>query len=200
MRPRGAMARDVLAAGLLILVAALAAAALQARQGRALAGSARIIDGDTIRLDGAVVRLRGIDAPELRQTCTGADGAEHACGRLSARYLETLVGASAVTCAGRGTDRYGRLLGDCSVGSGASGIALNRTMVEAGWAVAFGDHERVQAMARADKRGMWAWDFEQPADWRRRVAAEAGAGRPAIGPGALVRRARAAVGWRGHNE
>lgn len=176
------------------------AASLQAWQSRTLSGPVLVVDGDTIRLDGQIVRLRGIDAPELDQTCTGGDGAEHACGRLSARHLEVLIGESAVACSGHDADRYGRFLGDCLAGAGTTGTALNRAMVEAGWAVAFGGHERAEATARADNRGMWAWTFERPSDWRRRTAIRSGEALPTPGPGALFRRVRAIIGLGGHNE
>src|SRR4051794_5138793 len=39
-----------------------------------------VFDGDTIRLDGDVIRLFGIDAPEGKQTCRGADGEDWDCG------------------------------------------------------------------------------------------------------------------------
>lgn len=200
MGRRRARLRDLLTAGCLIATVALAAAALQAWNSWTLNAAARVTDGDTIRLGDVPVRLRGIDAPELDQTCTGGDGAVHACGQLSAGYLETLIGTAQVTCTGHDTDRYGRFLGDCRAGAGATAITLNETMVASGWAVAFGDHRGAEARARADKRGLWAWQFERPADWRKRAAAKAGETLPAGGPGGLFRRARALVGWSGHNE
>ena len=39
--------------------------------GAELAGTARVIDGDTIEVAGTRVRLWGIDAPEHDQTCQG---------------------------------------------------------------------------------------------------------------------------------
>ncbi|QBK31070.1 thermonuclease family protein [Roseitalea porphyridii] len=192
--------RDLVTAALLIGAVTVTAAALQDWNSRTLEGTAVVTDGDTIRLMGEPVRLRGIDAPELEQLCIGGDGAEHACGRLSSAYLETLIAARPVACIGHDTDRYGRFLGDCRAGAGATATDLNEAMVASGWAVAYGDHERAEARARGDKRGLWAWEFERPADWRRRVAAETGESVPAGGAGAFVRRARALVGWSGHNE
>ena len=197
---RGRRVRDVLAAAILIGAVAFAAATLQGWNSRTVQGIARVTDGDTIRLRGEPVRLRGIDAPEVGQVCTGGDGAEHACGRLASEYLETLIAARPVACTGHDTDRYGRFLGDCRAGTGATATGLNEAMVASGWAVAYGDHERAEARARGERRGLWAWRFERPADWRRRTAAEAGEPLPAGGAGAIVRRARALVGWRGHNE
>jgi endonuclease YncB( thermonuclease family) len=42
-----------------------------------LVGRARVIDGDTIDLAGARIRLEGIDAPESDQSC-----ADSACARI----------------------------------------------------------------------------------------------------------------------
>jgi endonuclease YncB( thermonuclease family) len=39
------------------------------------------IDGDTLKSSTTEVRLYGIDAPELAETCTDANGKEWACGR-----------------------------------------------------------------------------------------------------------------------
>src|SRR5690349_20802189 len=47
-----------------------------------------VTDGDTLRLDGAPVRLWGVDAPELRQTCASAPGSPPApAGRLARDHL-----------------------------------------------------------------------------------------------------------------
>jgi endonuclease YncB( thermonuclease family) len=72
------------------------------------------------------VRLEGIDAPEQRQSCTGDKGLEVACGKLASKALARLIGAAAVTCVLLGKDRYGRLLGECSIDS----TSLNKAMVQ----------------------------------------------------------------------
>ncbi|MCX7342193.1 MAG: thermonuclease family protein, partial [Hyphomicrobiales bacterium] len=43
-------------------------------------GIARVVDGDTLNLEGLGVRLHGIDAPETAQRCTDAQGRDYACG------------------------------------------------------------------------------------------------------------------------
>ena len=40
-----------------------------------ITGKPRIIDGDTLQISNTKIRLHGIDAPEMRQTCTTSKGA-----------------------------------------------------------------------------------------------------------------------------
>jgi endonuclease YncB( thermonuclease family) len=39
-----------------------------------IVGRARVLDGDSIAVAGVAIRIFGIDAPEWRQRCRGADG------------------------------------------------------------------------------------------------------------------------------
>jgi endonuclease YncB( thermonuclease family) len=143
--------------GLLILLAAR----LDRFETRKAEGSAIVNDGDSLTLGTERIRMRGIDAPEYQQICR-KDGADYACGRLARQALVRLISGNPVTCSGWQRDRYGRLLGDCKAG----GKDLNRAQVEAGWAIAYGDYETEQAVARAGKAGIWAGTFDQPQDWR----------------------------------
>ena len=43
-------------------------------------GPARVIDGDTLEVQGERIRLHGIDAPEIRQLCR-LDGKPWQCGK-----------------------------------------------------------------------------------------------------------------------
>jgi endonuclease YncB( thermonuclease family) len=150
------------------LVLAVAAAVLAAgreavRHASAsiVAGRAEVIDGDSLRVGGMDLRLEGIDAPEYRQTCR-RDGAPEPCGRQAREALVALVSRGVPRCRVEGHDRYGRGLARCSMGE----QDVNRAMVEQGHAVAFGDYERAEAEARAARRGIWATEFQRPADWR----------------------------------
>ncbi|MBK5957413.1 hypothetical protein CCR97_04210 [Rhodoplanes elegans] len=135
----------------------------------AAAGEVVVIDGDTLTLGDAVVRLAGIDAPEMRQTCASASGRPYACGLEARRALVDLVQGRDVTCTITGRDRYGRQLGVCRTSVGE----LNAAMVRAGWAVDYtryshGRWARDEAAARDAKRGLWrGGTFEMPEDWRR---------------------------------
>ncbi len=51
-----------------------------------VAGTASVIDGDTIEVHGQRIRLHGIDAPESRQLCR-LDGKPWQCGKDAANAL-----------------------------------------------------------------------------------------------------------------
>jgi endonuclease YncB( thermonuclease family) len=133
------------------------------RTGRPLSGVARAVDGDTIRLAGRRVRLVGIDAPELAQTCTGPDGQEWRCGAAARTEMAHLIANGTVGCSTSGDDVYGRPLADCHVGD----VDLGRAMVVAGLAVADGNFTREEAAARQARVGIWNGSFTRPAIWRR---------------------------------
>ncbi|MGX7927749.1 thermonuclease family protein [Tsuneonella sp. HG094] len=111
------------------------------------------------------VRLFGIDAPEGQQTCT-RDGAAWSCGEEAARQLGSLIAGQQVVCRGRGNDDYGRTIAVCQ----ASGLELNRTMVQQGWAVAFRNYSAAyiadEERAKASKLGIWNSTFTMPVEWR----------------------------------
>jgi endonuclease YncB( thermonuclease family) len=57
-----------------------------------------VIEGDTIEIDGHRIRILDIDAPELEQSCIGADGSAWPCGRSAALALSNWIGARRVDC------------------------------------------------------------------------------------------------------
>ena len=73
------------------------------------------IDGDTLRAaNGAEYRLYGMDAPELHQSCTEANGKSWLCGRAAKAKLTTLIKGGNVNCEERAKDRFGRIVAICS--------------------------------------------------------------------------------------
>jgi endonuclease YncB( thermonuclease family) len=154
------MLRDTVFACLL-LVGALAARSSSAD----LAGPAKVIDGDTIVVAGERVRLHGIAAPELHQTCT-AYGQSLACGRTSAEWLREHLNGRQVECVGHARDRYQRLLAVCYVG----GEDQNERIVREGWALAYrrysADYVQPEAEAKRAGAGIWRGEFTPPWEWR----------------------------------
>jgi endonuclease YncB( thermonuclease family) len=127
------------------------------------------MDGDTIRAaNGAEYRLFGIDAPELAQTCSEANGKSWLCGRAAKARLTTLMKGGNVNCEPRATDRFGRTVAVCS----AAGVPdLGEAMVRDGYAVDLGGaagnpYRDAEAEAQTAKRGIWRGAFERPSDWR----------------------------------
>ena len=53
-----------------------------------ITGKPRIVDGDTIHINQTKIRLHGIDAPEMKQTCRTSEGKEQMCGVLAKQALE----------------------------------------------------------------------------------------------------------------
>ena len=81
-----------------------------------LQGEARAIDGDTLQVGDTRLRLHGIDAPELRQTCEDSAGAVWSCRRRAASELAAAVASGEIHCISRERDRYQRLIAICWAG------------------------------------------------------------------------------------
>ena len=160
-----------LVVALLLLLGLLAAYAYKRWSTPSLAphvGTAWVADGDSIEISGARIRLQGIDAPELDQTCLDPEGRSWPCGRTAARELRTHIRDRELTCKPTGADRYQRILAICALPDGSE---VNAWMIRQGWAVAsghVGSYQSEQDEARAGQRGLWAGRFDWPWDWRRR--------------------------------
>ncbi len=131
-----------------------------------ISGQARVVDGDTLAIAGQRIRLRGIDAPETRQTCR-RDGRRWACGKAATKAMRRLVGQNAVRCEGRDRDRHGRAVAACF----AAGRDLQRALVRQGLALAYRRYSTryvpEEDAARAERIGLWSGEFTEPWRWRR---------------------------------
>ena len=119
-----------------------------------IAGTASVIDGDTIEIHGQRIRLSGFDAPERGARC----GAINVYQKASLA-LAGIIGLHTVTCVSQGTDRYGRIVATCSV----EGIDLGHELVRKGWARDWPQYsQRTYAedeiSARVSARGIWGLD------------------------------------------
>jgi len=142
--------------------------ALAPARAEILAGPANGLDEDSIAVGAERVRLWGIDAPDLGQTCMRANK-PWACGRDSARALDRLVGGKQVRCLVILRDKVRRLVvGDCTLG----GESLSRWMIVNGHAIMntrqTDAYAKEEAEAREAKRGIWGSTFELPWEWRAR--------------------------------
>jgi endonuclease YncB( thermonuclease family) len=153
---------DYLLTGTILGLLTLVVVRVQQIETVSQAGIARIVDGDSLELNGERIRLEGIDAPEFDQMCKTV-GKVVACGQEARRRLRDLTGSNRLTCKGWQRDKYGRLLAVCE----ADGKVVNREMVRSGWALAYGGYGAEENEARRGKLGLWAGQFERPQDFRR---------------------------------
>lgn len=167
---------SALSALLLFLVAGLAAPIFA----HTLDGTVvKVHDGDTITVDPGrgerlVVRLQGIDAPELSQ----------AFGREARQHLTSLLLGQRVQIHWKKKDRHGRLVGKVLL----AGRDVDRELLLAGFAWHFKRYEQEQSAedrlayqaaetdARAERAGLWR-DEAPVAPWTHREAKRIGASR-----------------------
>lgn len=151
------MKRRLFAATLIVTACSSSMAATQVR----------VIDGDTLSIDGSTYRLHGIDAPEVGQRCDLSSGKTWQCGRAALERLQDLVAGKRVTCEARGQDGYGRTIAVCRAG----GVDLNAILILDGLAWAFRkystDYALEEQQAQAAERGIWqaptdpAWVYRE---------------------------------------
>lgn len=131
-----------------------------------LVGPVTVTDGDSLRMGAKRMRLFGIDAPELSQTCRTEQRVKWACGRYVAEKLRDMLANRIVTCQPLDRDRYGRTVARCLV----EGSDIGAWMVESGYALAYQKYSQdyLPAELRAEKAdlGLWAGAVQTPAAYR----------------------------------
>ena len=131
-----------------------------------LADSLKVIDGDTIVLNGEKIRFSGIDAPEYDQDCMNGDKKIY-CGMFSKVLLTKKIGDEIPKCIREGKDVYGRTLAECFV----NGESLSSFLVRHGYAFAYRKYSKKfikdEEYAKKIKIGMWSMEFEFPWDYRK---------------------------------
>lgn len=117
----------------------------------------RVVDGDTLEIDGVVYRLNGIDAPEHGQRC-----GDWACGSDATEALVDIVKGRQVACDPISQDGYGRTIATCFVGD----VDIGGSLVDKGLAWAFVKYSdayaRVETAARHHSLGIWSGDYLPP--------------------------------------
>jgi len=126
----------------------------------------KIVDGDTIHLNGEKIRFTGIDTPELKQTCL-KEGIKDLCGVTAKQILIDKIGNDNVVCISEGKDQYKRTLAECFV----SNESLSSYLVRSGYAFAYRRYSKKfvpdEDYARINKIGMWSMEFDYPWDYRK---------------------------------
>ncbi|MDA9956279.1 thermonuclease family protein [Candidatus Pelagibacter sp.] len=126
----------------------------------------KVVDGDTIHLNGEKIRFTGIDTPELKQTCI-KEGIENPCGVTAKKILINKIANNTVECISEGKDQYKRILAECFVNN----ESLSSYLVRSGYAFAYRKYSKNfipdEDYARINKLGMWSMEFDYPWDYRK---------------------------------
>lgn len=132
----------------------------------AIIGNPEVVDGDGLVIGPIRIRLHGIDAPELGQSCADPAGGTWPCDKAAAERLEVLIGGGEVTCEPLDRDAYGRIIARCTAGD----VDLAETLTAEGLVWAFrrysDDYAPVEDQARSTGRGIWQAATEPPWDYR----------------------------------
>ena len=130
----------------------------------------RVIDADTIEVNGKKVRLNGIDAPESGQNCEDAQNKSYKCGIKATDALKELLSSRdnmSLNWEFSGKDVYGRFIGECRLGT----LNINAWLVQKGWALAYRKYSskyvQSENEAKINKAGIWSGKFIEPWNWRR---------------------------------
>eukprot|EP01017_Pseudomicrothorax_dubius_P016089 TRINITY_DN1830_c0_g1_i1.p1 TRINITY_DN1830_c0_g1~~TRINITY_DN1830_c0_g1_i1.p1 ORF type:complete len:180 (+),score=32.09 TRINITY_DN1830_c0_g1_i1:510-1049(+) len=133
------------------------------------ASELRIVDGDTIKAGGQRIRLFGIDAPEMDQTCWDKRKREWPCGVRAKDFLVDFIQDKKLACEVEDVDRYKRLVATCRTEEGSD---IAEALVKAGLAVPYTRYtKRYQEHAedaRESNQGIWSGGFEVPEQHRKK--------------------------------
>ena len=129
-------------------------------------GIAHVVDGDTIHIEKNKIRLHGIDAPEIDQTCTIKDKVWN-CGIESSLELKKLILDNNISCVVSDIDKYNRYIAECFINN----QNINELMVKNGWAIAYRyyslDFIDDEEIAKNNKAGIWKGEFLDPYLFRK---------------------------------
>lgn len=130
-----------------------------------ITGTAKALDGDTLDFTGIRIDLAGIDAPELKQTCT-SDSGERACGEEAKSLLSELIKGQELSCQSQSISSDGITLAVCE----RAGLDIGLAMIESGLVIALPEapeaYAQAEALRQTHKIGIWSGDFEKPELWR----------------------------------
>ncbi len=140
---------------------------------RLIEGRAVALSGDMLKVGNVVVRLTGIEAPEIEQRCGAGGKKTWPCGEAAKEVLSKVVRGKSVSCSMSGADQAGRSLASCRVEG--TDIAVN--LVRQGHVFAqqgmFARYTSVEAEARGAKAGVWRSTTPRPTEWRAKRWEEA---------------------------
>ena len=136
-------------------------------------GISRVVSGDTLTMNGRVIKLFGVAAPDLSQTCADSSGRGYKCGYQAVSWLSGWLAENEIKCHIIAEDENGILTSVCMLGPYDIGAAL----INSGWAVADTRQTKIyvpyQNQALSNRRGLWQGEFYMPWDWEKILARKA---------------------------
>ncbi len=133
----------------------------------AVEGYAEAVTGAMLGIEGLHVKLFGVEAPYMQQTCTSKFGQSYNCGQVSRNWLQDWLQGKIVRCHIISPEKKGRATGVCF----SQGYDVGAVIVNAGWAVAYTKNTDIyvpyEQQAGTKKRGLWAGTFYKPWDWKK---------------------------------
>lgn len=129
-------------------------------------GQAKALTGDVMTIGKERVVLKGIEAPEVRQTCQDEGGRDWRCGRSALNALRRITGYENVVCTVSETDAAGRKVSDCRIGDtniAAELVKEGHVFAQTGLFRSYGDEEDA---AKAARRGIWQGEAQRPMEFR----------------------------------
>jgi len=143
---------------------------------KVISGKAKVIDGDTIKINKIKIRLFGIDAPEKNQICKKRYISflifnfqkDYKCGEKSTLALLKKLKDRQVKCIiKKNKDRYNRSIGTCYI----KNQDINEWLVKNGYAIAYKKYSKKYVLdeqyAKENELGIWKGAFTEPEKWRR---------------------------------
>tara|TARA_B100001057_G_scaffold335040_1_gene335674 strand:- start:312 stop:839 length:528 start_codon:yes stop_codon:yes gene_type:complete len=149
---------------------------VKSQEATIISGIAKVIDGDTLRIENNKIRLFGIDAPEKKQYCKKplisfsflTFNKRYQCGKISMDKLKIKINNQFIMCKSSNKDRYKRFIAECYKDQ----VNINKWMVSNGYAVAYKKYSKKflvqENIAKKEGLGLWAGTFEMPWEWRKK--------------------------------
>lgn len=130
-----------------------------------ISGKASVHDGDSLNIHGTKVRLWGIDAPELQQSCQ-QNGKEIKCGVAAREGLKAIIADQPVRCVKKDIS-YDRMVAQCFVGQvDVAQAVIRRGLAISEWYHSKAPYQADEKLAKSDQVGLWAVKFQKPSQWR----------------------------------
>ena len=135
----------------------------------------KVVDGDTIILNGEKIRFSGIDTPESyyrgkKQICYDGN-IKIFCGDISKKVLINKIASNKVSCIKeKKPDKYKRILAECFI----KNKSLSKYLVRNGYAFDYAYYSKKkfaedEQYAKKNKLGFWKIKFDYPWIWRKKV-------------------------------